>query len=162
MFASRLLLLASGALSLVSAQLIGPVGPITPLQYKNHECSILDYGAVADNKTDVSDAIHLAFELCVKPHPASRLVIPQGHYLLEKTVVLENATNWALQVDGLITAKYGGNWTVDRAAVLQGLAGVQPLNSTINGEGDNLFLLDIFVIINGEAVGILSKIQAPN
>jgi hypothetical protein len=64
--------------------------------------------------------------------------------------VLSNATNWALQLDGLITAAYGGNWTVDRELILQGFAGVQALNSTINGEGDNKFLLDVFVIVNGK------------
>lgn len=152
MFLTRLLLFISCTVSLVCAQLIGPVGPTTPLWYKHHVCNILDYGAVPDNQTDVSAAIHLAFDLCVKPHPGSRLVIPQGHYLLEKAVVLSNATNWALQLDGLITAKYGGNWTVDRDLILQGrTTTVDILNSTINGEGDHHFLVDVLVIVNGKA-----------
>ena len=39
---------------------------------------------------------------------------------------------------------------MDRELILQGFAGVQVLNSTINGEGDNKFLLDVLVIVNGQ------------
>jgi rhamnogalacturonan hydrolase len=136
-------------LSLAYTQLIGPVGTTTPLLEKKHECNVLDYGAIADNKTDIAGPLHLAFEQCVQKYSGSRLIIPQGEYLLHKAVVLSNAKNWAFQLDGLITAKFGGNWTIDRELVLQGYAGVEALNSTINGEGDNLFLLDLIVIVNG-------------
>jgi rhamnogalacturonan hydrolase len=132
-----------------TGQLIGPVGPKGSLADKTIECNILHYGAIADNKTDVSTAFERTFNECVRGNPGSRLVVPQGEYLLSRSVVLSNGTNWALQLDGLITAAYGGNWTVDRELILQGYAGVQALNSTINGEGDGEFLLDVFVIVNG-------------
>lgn len=132
-----------------AGQLIGPVGPTTSLKDKTIECNILDYGAVADNSTDISTAIETTFSDCVQKNPGSRLIVPHGEYLLNRSVVLSNGTNWALQLDGLITAAYGGNWTVDRELILQGFAGVEALNVTINGEGDGEFLLDVFVIVNG-------------
>lgn len=131
-------------------QLVGPVGPTSDLASKTHVCNILDFGAKSDNSTDVADALHAAFDQCVLQHPGSRLVVPEGQYLLNRSVVLSNATNWAFQLDGLITAAYGGNWTVDRELILQGFAGVDALNSTINGEGDQKFLLDVLVIVNGK------------
>jgi rhamnogalacturonan hydrolase len=82
---------------LVHGQLIGPVGPTTPLAEKTYECDILDYGAVADNVTDVSTALQSTFEECVLKHPGSRLVVPAGNYLLNQSVVLSNGTNWAFQ-----------------------------------------------------------------
>ncbi|TVY90983.1 putative rhamnogalacturonase E [Lachnellula willkommii] len=130
------------------AQLIGHVGVTTPLNQKRHECNILQYGGVSDNKTDVAPAIHLAFEKCVKHHPGSRLIVPPGNYLLKQSVQLINGTNWAFQLDGLITAQYGGSYDIPREVILQGFAGVDLLNSTINGEGDGLFLLNLIVIVN--------------
>lgn len=141
------LLVLSG---LTAGQLIGPVGPTTSLSDKNIECNILDYGGVADNSTDVSTSIETTFKECVLANPGSRLVVPEGDYLVKRSIVLSNGTNWAFQLDGLITAAYGGNWTVERESILQGFAGVQSLNSTINGEGDGEFLLDVLVIVNGE------------
>lgn len=133
----------------VYGQLIGPVGPTTPLSEKTIECNILDYGAVADNATDVSSALNSAFTDCVLQNPGSRLIVPSGNYLLKESVILSNGTNWAFQLDGLITGIYGGNWTVDRGLILQGFAGVEALNATINGEGDQRFLLNVLVIVNG-------------
>lgn len=141
--------LSSLLLHQVCGQLIGPVGPITPLSEKTIECNILNYGAVADNATDVSSALNSAFTECVLKNPGSRLIVPAGDYLLNKSVILSNGTNWAFQLDGLITGNYGGNWTVDRGLILQGFAGVEALNATINGEGDQRFLLNLLVIING-------------
>lgn len=138
-------------LSPVSAQLIGRVGPTTDLSEKKTECNILDYGAVADNSTDIADALETTFNNCVCRHAGSRLVVPEGEYLINRGVVLSNATNWAFQLDGLITAAYGGNWTIERGLILQGFAGVGVLNETINGEGDQKFLLDVLVIVNGES-----------
>ncbi|KAF4962764.1 hypothetical protein FSARC_9168 [Fusarium sarcochroum] len=131
-----------------NAQLTGPVGPTTDLSQKTRECNILDYGAVNDNSTDVADVIEKTFKSCVLSHPGSRLVVPEGEYLIKRSVVLLNGTNWAFQLDGLITLAYGGNWTVDRKLILQGYAGVEPLNSTINGEGDGQFLQNGLTIIN--------------
>jgi rhamnogalacturonan hydrolase len=134
----------------VLTQLIASVGPTTPLILKQIECNILSYGAIADNQTDISSAIHTAFNECVKTNPGSRLIIPPGNYLLNQSVVLSNGTNWALQVDGLITVAYGGKWSVDRSLILEGNAGVEVLNETINGEGDGEFLEDVLVIVSGE------------
>ncbi|KAJ5313750.1 uncharacterized protein N7443_000634 [Penicillium atrosanguineum] len=135
-------------LGLSNAQLIGPVGPTTALKDKTIECNVLDYGAVADNATDISTPLETAFTECVLSHPGSRLVVPEGDYLINRSVVLSNATSWAFQLDGLITAAYGGNWTVDRELLLQGFAGKALINDTINGEGDHIFLLDVLVIVN--------------
>ncbi|KIM93395.1 glycoside hydrolase family 28 protein [Oidiodendron maius Zn] len=134
--------------SLTYGQLIGPVGPTTPLSRKVIECNILDYGAKADNETNAAPAIQAAYDDCVRPNPGSRLIVPEGNYLITEDIVLANATNWAFQLDGLITASYTGNYSVPREDILWGPAGVQALNETINGEGDGLFLLDILVIVN--------------
>ncbi|KAF7592803.1 hypothetical protein BBP40_012486 [Aspergillus hancockii] len=134
--------------TLALGQLIGPVGPTTDLSKKTYECNILSYGAVADNSTDISAALETAFNECVRPNPGSRLIVPEGQYLISRGVVLSNATNWAFQLDGLITAAYGGIWEIERSLILQSFAGVDVLNATINGEGDNKFLLDVLVIVN--------------
>lgn len=147
---TSLLLLSSFA----AGQLIGPVGPTTDLTQKTIECNILHYGAVADNSTDISTALERTFNDCVRRNPGSRLVVPEGKYLLRRGVVLRNGTNWAFQLDGLITAAYGGNWTIDRELILQGFAGVDLINATINGEGDAEFLLDVLVIVNGESESV--------
>ncbi|KAJ4168771.1 hypothetical protein NW754_010699 [Fusarium falciforme] len=123
-----------------NAQLIGPVGPTTALSQKTRECSILDYGAVNDNSTDVADSIEKAFNTCVLPHPGSRLIVPDGKYLIKRSVVLSNGTNWALQLDGLITLAYGGNWTVDRDGqfLQNGLTIINPVDFEFyssNGKG---------------------------
>lgn len=135
------------------AQLTGPVGATTPLHEKTHECNILHYGGVPDNRTDVAPAVTRAFEECVLNRPRSRLIVPPGNYLLKQSIVLSNGTNWAFQLDGLITAEYIGNtstaYTVPRKLILQGYAGIEPLNSTINGEGDGKFLQNLIVIVNG-------------
>ncbi|KAJ5676194.1 CAZyme family GH28 [Penicillium macrosclerotiorum] len=133
---------------IAGAQLIGPVGPTTKLEDKTIECNILDYGAIADNSSDISTALEAVFSDCVQKNPGSRLVVPEGEYLIERGVVLSNGTNWAFQLDGLITAAYGGNWTIERELILDGFAGVDIINSTINGEGDGKFLLDVLVIVN--------------
>jgi hypothetical protein len=141
--------LLSHLVGLATAQLIGPVGPTTPLSHKTRQCNVLHYGAVNDNSTDIADALELTFRECVLKSPGSRLVVPEGEYLLNRSVVLSNATNWAFQLEGLITLAYGGNYSVSRELILQGHAGVQPLNDTINGEGDHLFLENGLVIVNG-------------
>lgn len=139
----------------VSSQFIGPVRARTPCYDKTYICNILDFGGVADNSTDVALAITSAFENCVKKHPGSRLIVPEGNYLLKQSIVLSNGTNWAWQLDGLITAEYVGNsigtsnYFVPRDLILQGFAGVEALNGTINGEGDGKFLENLIFIVNG-------------
>ena len=142
------IILAVPLVGRAAAQLTGPVGPTTALARKVHECNVLRYGGVADNATDIADALEDAFANCVRRHPGSRLVVPEGNYLLNRSVVLSNGTNWAFQLDGLVTLAYGGNYQVDRSLILQGFAGVKPLNDTINGEGDHNFLANGLVIVN--------------
>ncbi|KAH7229783.1 pectin lyase fold/virulence factor [Fusarium oxysporum] len=136
------LVLITGLFSaiLATAQLIGPVGPLTALSQKTHECNILDYGAVNDNSTDIADAIEKTFKTCVLPHAGSRLIVPDGQYLIKRSVVLSNGTNWAFQLDGLITLAYGGNWTVDRDGqfLQNGLTIINPVDFEFysqNGKG---------------------------
>lgn len=117
----KTLLVVSSIVSPVLGQLVGPVGPTTSLADKTVECNILDYGAVADNATDVHDAIYSAFNECVVKNAGSRLIVPEGNYLLNQTVALSDATNWAFQLDGLITAAYGGNWNVPSENIDEGL-----------------------------------------
>ncbi|KAH7208687.1 pectin lyase fold/virulence factor [Fusarium oxysporum] len=136
------LVLITGLFSaiLATAQLTGPVGPLTALSQKTHECNILDYGAVNDNSTDIADAIEKTFKTCVLPHAGSRLIVPDGQYLIKRSVVLSNGTNWAFQLDGLITLAYGGNWTVDRDGqfLQNGLTIINPVDFEFysqNGKG---------------------------
>jgi hypothetical protein len=142
---------------IAAGQLTGPVGPTTALENKNIECNVLDYGGVADNSTDISTALETVFSECVRKNPGSRLIVPEGEYLIKRGVTLSNGTNWAFQLDGLITAAYGGDWTIERELVLQGFAGRDIINATINGEGDQKFLLDVLVIVNGECNHSLCK-----
>jgi hypothetical protein len=55
------------------------VGAITPLSSKTKVCNILDYGAVADNKTDIGPAIKSAFSSCAISGGAT-IYIPPGSY----------------------------------------------------------------------------------
>ena len=51
--------------------------------------------------------------------------------------------------DANTSRSYAGNYSVPREKILWGSAGVKILNDTVNGEGDNLFLENVLVIING-------------
>ncbi|KAM0319825.1 hypothetical protein ACHAO8_000867 [Botrytis cinerea] len=179
MFSIKASLLLVLHLSLFSqAQLTGPVGATTPLSKKTTECNIRTlYPAFNPLTDDVSIPITNAFTSCVQKHAGSRLIVPAGNYTLKTSIILSNATNWAFQLDGLITATYYPNSTdstyvvpyvVPRAKILEGFAGVEKLNryvlprqilddgvtdvevsnSTINGEGDGEFLENLIVIIN--------------
>ncbi|KAM3065869.1 hypothetical protein ACMFMG_009906 [Clarireedia jacksonii] len=154
---SVLLLFFSNLFALSAAQLIGPVGVTTPLSEKTLECNILDYGATAGSSDDVSVPITAAFKECVQANPGSRLIVPAGNWTLRTSIILSNATNWAFQLDGLITAVYYPNSTdpsytipylVPRERILEGFAGADALNKTVNGEGDGEFLQNFIVIIN--------------
>jgi rhamnogalacturonan hydrolase len=155
---SALFLLFSYVFAPSAAQLTGPVGVTTPLSEKTFECNILDYGATAGSSDDVSVPITAAFEECVQANPGSRLIVPAGNWTLKTSIILSNATKWAFQLDGLITAVYYPNSTdpsykipylVPRERILEGFAGADALNKTVNGEGDGQFLQDFIVIING-------------
>ncbi|RAL68227.1 hypothetical protein DID88_008930 [Monilinia fructigena] len=132
------------------------VGPTTPLSEKTVECNILTLNPTFNPLTDdVSIPITNTFTSCVQKNAGSRLIVPAGNYTLKSIIVLSNGTNWAFQLDGLITAQYFANYTgyevpyvVPRERILEGFAGVELLNSTINGEGDGEFLQNFIVIVN--------------
>ncbi|CAE6534977.1 unnamed protein product [Rhizoctonia solani] len=73
------------------AQHVGHVGPTVPATSKMYECNVLNYGGKADNATDIGPAIKN---------------FTQGNYLLSSTVLLNAGSNWAFQLDGLITVDY--------------------------------------------------------
>ncbi|KAH7339051.1 putative endo-rhamnogalacturonase F [Rhizoctonia solani] len=104
----RFLLTSVAALlaGVCQAQHVGRVGPTVPATSKMYECNVLNYGAKADNTTDIGPAIKSAFSNCIVKNPNSRLIVPQGNYLLSSTVLLNGASNWAFQLDGLITVDY--------------------------------------------------------
>jgi hypothetical protein len=71
--------------SLVQAQAqvdLTSVGPATPLSSKSTICNVLDYGAVADNSTDIGPAIEKAFSSCASSGGAT-IYIPPGTYSCE-------------------------------------------------------------------------------
>ncbi|KAI8241369.1 Rhamnogalacturonase A [Colletotrichum sp. SAR 10_96] len=88
------LLAAVLSLSGVAAQLTGPVGPTTALSKKTTECNILNYGGISDNSTDVADAIENAYKSCILVHAGSRLIVPEGNYLIKRTAILSNAVDF--------------------------------------------------------------------
>lgn len=63
------------------------VGASTSLASKSKLCSILDYGGVADGKTDISTAISSAFNKCVSGSAAT-LYIPEGSYSCTSNICL--------------------------------------------------------------------------
>lgn len=58
---------------------LSSVGPSTALSAKSKICNVLDYGAVADNKTDIGPAISSAFTKCAKAGGAT-IYVPPGSY----------------------------------------------------------------------------------
>ncbi|TGO80387.1 hypothetical protein BELL_0008g00230 [Botrytis elliptica] len=146
MFSIKVSLLLFLHLGLFSqAQLTGPVGATTPLSKKTTECNIRTlYPTFNPLTDDVSIPITNAFTSCVQKHAGSRLIVPAGNYTLKTSIVLSNATNWAFQLDGLITATYYPNSTdstyvvpyvVPRARILEGFAAVDFELYSSNGLG---------------------------
>ena len=90
--------------ALVVGQLTGPVGPITSISDKTTKkiCNVLDYGAVADKKTDIGPAISDAHSDCVRTKGGGIVFIPEGEYAMETWVTLNGGEAWALQLDGTI------------------------------------------------------------
>ncbi|CAE6477488.1 unnamed protein product [Rhizoctonia solani] len=95
LFASVVTLLAG----VCQAQHVGHVGPTVPATSKMYECNVLNYGAKADNATDIGPAIKSAFTNCVVKNPNSRLIVPAASNCMK-------VFNWAFQLDGLITVDY--------------------------------------------------------
>lgn len=86
---------------IVQAQLTGRVGPTTSATDKAavKTCNVLDYGAVADNTTDVGQPIMNAFNDCAS---GGLVYVPEGDYLLVNWVGLVNGTGVAVQLDGVL------------------------------------------------------------
>ncbi|KAJ5580238.1 uncharacterized protein N7459_006223 [Penicillium hispanicum] len=95
---------------LAAAQLSGSVGPTTTYASKasNKICSVLDYGGVADNSTDIGPAISSAWDEC---KDGGVVYIPSGDYALDTWVDLTGGSSCAIRIDGIIyrTGSDGGN-----------------------------------------------------
>ncbi|KAF8214716.1 pectin lyase fold/virulence factor [Mycena galopus ATCC 62051] len=81
------------------------------------ECSVLDYGAVADNTTDLGPALTKAWTECVIPQVTTTvadnvlLYVPAGNYLLASTVTFNGAANWNLHIAGSIFLPFNPDLT---------------------------------------------------
>ncbi|GAB7351037.1 hypothetical protein MBLNU459_g1521t1 [Dothideomycetes sp. NU459] len=110
-FLSSTLAIAAIIPTLVVGQLSGSVGPLTTIAAKTavKTCNVLNYGAVADGKTDIGAAITSAFAACKS---GGVIVIPSGDYAMSTTVTLSGGSAWAIQLDGIISrtnSLTGGN-----------------------------------------------------
>jgi rhamnogalacturonan hydrolase len=95
---------------LATAQLSGSVGPTTSYTTKasNKICNVLNYGGVADKKTDIGPAITSAWSACKS---GGVVYIPSGDYALGSWVTLTGGKSTAIRLDGTIyrTGTGGGN-----------------------------------------------------
>ncbi|KIJ52337.1 glycoside hydrolase family 28 protein, partial [Sphaerobolus stellatus SS14] len=79
-------------------------------------CNVLDYGAVADNSTDLAPALTSAWNNCVKAHATSTatdtlLLVPAGNFLMKSTVTFDGAQNWNLHITGNIYLPFNPSLT---------------------------------------------------
>ena len=86
------------------------VGPTTSYASKadNKICNVLDYGAVADNSTDIGPPISDAWDEC---KDGGVVYIPPGDYALNTWVDLTGGSSCAINIDGILyrTGTDGGN-----------------------------------------------------
>ncbi|KAF9071667.1 pectin lyase-like protein [Rhodocollybia butyracea] len=81
------------------------------------ECNVLDYGAVADNKTDLGPALSKAWTQCVIPQVTTTvadnvlLYVPAGNFLLASAVTFDDAANWNLHIAGDIYLPFNPSLT---------------------------------------------------
>ncbi|CAK5265543.1 unnamed protein product [Mycena citricolor] len=70
------------------------------------ECNVLDYGAVADNQTDIGPALTATWKNCVIPNVTTTvatdvvLLVPSGSFLLTSMVLFDKAKYWNLHLVG--------------------------------------------------------------
>jgi rhamnogalacturonan hydrolase len=69
------------------------------------ECNVLNYGAVADNKTDIGPAILKTWQSCVQGQTTITasdvlLYIPSGNFLLASNVLMDDAANFEFHIAG--------------------------------------------------------------
>ncbi|KAJ6554403.1 pectin lyase fold/virulence factor [Mycena capillaripes] len=75
------------------------------------ECNALDYGAQANNSTDLGPALTAAWNNCVIPQATTvatdvLLYVPAGNFLLKTNVVFNGTKNWNLHIAGNIYLPY--------------------------------------------------------
>lgn len=80
------------------------------------QCNVLNYGAVADNTTDLGPALTKTWNECVIPQATSTasdtsLYVPPGNFLLASTVTFDNAQNWNLHIAGDIFLPFNPDLT---------------------------------------------------
>lgn len=78
------------------------------------ECNVLDYGAVADNSTDLGPAISSAYTNCVKGQTTGTpgdvlLYIPSGNYRLASNVLLDDVSDFEFHLAGYIYLPFDGS-----------------------------------------------------
>ena len=66
-------------------------------------CSLFRYTNSNAVLQDIGPAITSAFTNCVLKNTGSTLYIPAGNYNMQTWVTLDGASQWALQLDGVIT-----------------------------------------------------------
>ncbi|KIO23148.1 glycoside hydrolase family 28 protein [Tulasnella calospora MUT 4182] len=102
MLTTRFLLATLLTASAAYAQLTGHVGPTSTTTAKRAKiCNVLDYGGTIGS-SDIGPAILNTFNSCVKGNYAT-LYVPAGSYDMATWVTLNGASNWAFQMDGVIT-----------------------------------------------------------
>ncbi|KAH8650915.1 pectin lyase fold/virulence factor [Tricladium varicosporioides] len=86
---------------LINAQLSGKVGPLTTYTSKatKKTCNVLNYGAKADNATDLGPPLLAAWEAC---KVGGLVYIPSGIYAMSTWVSLSGGSKSAVQLDGTI------------------------------------------------------------
>lgn len=107
----------------------GFVGPLTTIKSKRavKVCNIMDYGAKADNRTDIFTGQNDAFSAY---STGGVVLIPSGDYALSNWVTVSGGNPWALQLDGIITRT--GTEGVNMIFVEHG-TGFEMFSSTGNG-----------------------------
>jgi rhamnogalacturonan hydrolase len=115
--------------SLVSAQLSGSVGPLTSVSAKKAAkmCDVTNYGAVADNSTDLGAPLTSAFNDCID---GGLVYVPSGNYALKTFVTLSNGNAWALQIDGII---YRGEYAGGNMIFIEHATDFELFSSTSKG-----------------------------
>ncbi|KLO13032.1 rhamnogalacturonan-hydrolase [Schizopora paradoxa] len=90
--------------TLTSAQLTGKVGPTTSTASKQATiCNVLNYGGSVGSSVRYRTCNGSAFTNCVLKHKGSTLYVPPGNYGMQTWQTLTGASQWALQMDGVIT-----------------------------------------------------------
>lgn len=79
-------------------------------------CNVLNYGAVANNATDLGPALLAAYSDCVESHVTTSaadtvLLVPSGNFLLESTVQFTEANYFTLTITGNIYLPFNPDLT---------------------------------------------------